>query len=58
MRKNRHYSPVIRRDLVRVLYFERRRRRIPMTRLVDELLSKALQETPSWQLRQSGTDTP
>ncbi len=43
MAKPTHYSPVIRRELVRALYYERVRRGIPMTRLVDELLSAALQ---------------
>ena len=45
-----HYSPLIRRELVRVLYHERVRRGIPMTRLVDEILSSALQSTQSWRL--------
>ncbi len=45
-----HYSPQIRRELVRVLFYERKRRGIPMTRLVDEILSDALQGTQSWHM--------
>ena len=45
-----HYSPLIRRELIRVLYYERVRRGIPMTRLVNEILSNALQSTQSWRL--------
>lgn len=60
MAKNTHYSPPIRRDLVRVLYHERIRRGIPMTRLVDEILTDALRDTESWRMREEpeqGTDT-
>lgn len=45
MTKTRHYVPTISRSLVRVLYHEGKRRRMPMTRLVDELLTKALSNT-------------
>lgn len=45
-----HYSPVIRREIVQVLYHERKRRGIPMTRLVDEILVNALRNTESWRL--------
>lgn len=45
-----HYSPVIRRELVSVLYKERKRRGIPMTRLVDEILTDKLKDTESWWL--------
>ena len=45
-----HYSPVIRRELVSVLYEERKRRGIPMTRLVDEILADKLRGTESWRL--------
>lgn len=47
-----HYSPLIRRDLVRVLYYERLKRGIPMTRLVDEILTEALKSTESWRMRE------
>ena len=45
-----HYSPPIRRELVRVLYHERVRRKIPMTRLVESILSDALRNTESWRM--------
>jgi hypothetical protein len=45
-----HYSPPIRREIVRVLYHERVRRKIPMTRLVESILTDALRNTASWQM--------
>ena len=36
------YSPRLSDDIVRLLYREGKRRRIPMTRLADELLRQAL----------------
>lgn len=50
MARPTHYSPPIRRDLVRVLYHERIRRGIPMTRLVDQILTDALRLTESWRI--------
>jgi hypothetical protein len=50
-----HYSPVIRRNLVRVLYHERRRRGIPMTKLVDEILTSALKSSESWRFIEEPT---
>jgi hypothetical protein len=44
----RYYVPAISRSLVRVLYYEGKHRRMPMTRLVDELLTQALVDTPGW----------
>ena len=52
-----HYSPSIRRQLVRVLYHERKRRGIPMTQLVDEILTDALKGTDSWRLREEPIPT-
>lgn len=48
MARNRHYSPEIDRFLVSCLYHEARERRMPMTRLVDELLRNALTGSPGW----------
>lgn len=45
-----HYSPPIRREIVRVLYHERVRRKIPMTRLVENILTDALKSTESWHM--------
>ena len=50
MANPRYYVPPISRFLVSALYHEGRRRRVPMTRLVDELLTAALQDTPGWRL--------
>jgi len=51
-----HYSPPIRRALVRVLYHERIRRKIPMTRLVDSILTDALKNTVSWHLMEDSPE--
>ena len=40
------YSPRLSDDVVRALYREGLRRRMPMTRLADDLLRNALAETP------------
>ena len=45
-----HYSPQISRQLVKILYHERVRRKIPMTRLVNSILTDALRSTVSWQM--------
>lgn len=52
MAKITHYSHPIRRDLVRALYHERKSRGIPMTRLVDEILTDALRSTDFWRVRE------
>jgi len=36
------YVPTIRRDLIAALYHERIRRGIPMTRLINEIIERAL----------------
>jgi len=50
-----HYQPQIRRELVRVLYHERVRRKIPMTRLLENILTDALKGTESWRLAEDPT---
>ncbi|MCB1204771.1 MAG: hypothetical protein KDN18_10975 [Verrucomicrobiae bacterium] len=50
MARPTHYVPVISRPVVAALFHEARRHRIPMTRLVDRLLSESLQGTPGWTL--------
>jgi hypothetical protein len=42
MPRPRHYSPVIRRDLVTKLYFRAKAERIPMTKLTNRLLNEAM----------------
>ena len=51
-----HYSPSIKRDLVRVLYHERKRRGIPMTKLVSEILTDALKSTESWRVMEDSPE--
>lgn len=48
MARNRHYSPVIDRFLVSVLYFDAKHNGVPMTRRVDELLRDALMGSKAW----------
>jgi hypothetical protein len=57
MSRSRHYVPVISRPVVCALYHEAKRRRIPMTRLLEELLTTALQGSVAWQLAHP-TSTP
>lgn len=52
-----HYSPLIRREIIRVLYHERVRRKIPMTRLVDSILTDALKNTESWRMMEDSPET-
>lgn len=61
MAQHRHYSPSIDRFLVCALYHEAKARRIPMTRLVNELLRKALSGSSGWlqaEKQQSTRDSP
>jgi len=48
MARPRHYSPHISRFLVSVLYHEAKHRKIPMTKLTDDLLLNALRDSPGW----------
>lgn len=50
--KRGHYVPHISRFLIAVLFHEGRRRGMPMTKLVDQLLSDSLRDTPGWQQAQ------
>jgi len=58
MANPRYYVPPISRFLVSALYHEGRHRRMPMTRLVDELLTAALRDTPGWQLAEDAHREP
>jgi len=55
MSRPSHYVPKIGRHLVCALYHEAKHRRQPMTRLVDELLTTALQGTAGWLMAQQQT---
>lgn len=48
MSRLRHYSPQLSRLVVSALYHEAKGRRIPMTRLADQLLHEALMGTAGW----------
>jgi hypothetical protein len=52
-----HYVPRISRFLVCALYHEGKRRGEPMTRLVDDLLTDVLCETPGWRLAEKQMET-
>jgi len=49
MARPAHYSPAIERQIVCALYHEAKRRRQPMTKLANELLSGVLRDTEGWQ---------
>lgn len=48
MTRSRHYSPQISRFLVSALYHEAKRRKVPMTVLVNELITNQLTGSPGW----------
>jgi len=50
MARVNHYVPKISRFLVCVLFHERKRRKVPMTRLLEELLTDPLRATPGWEV--------
>jgi hypothetical protein len=43
-----HYCPAISRFLVSALYHEARRRKMPMTKLANTLLTEILKDTEGW----------
>ena len=47
-----HYTPPLSRFLVCALHHEAKSRKIPMTRLANELVEAGLKETPGWKLAQ------
>ena len=55
MARPRHYVPAIGRFLVKVVHHEARNRGVPMTRLVDSLLSEALRGSEAWRLAEAET---
>lgn len=56
MPRSDHYSPEIDRFLVSCLYHEARERRMPMTRLVNELLRTALDGSAGWRRAKETTE--
>lgn len=55
MARANYYVPRISRFLVCVLFHERKRRNVPMTQLVDELLTDALCHSPGWKIAEDKT---
>ncbi len=53
----RYYSPAIKRSLVSVLYYEARHRKVPMTRLTNDILTQALADSVGWQLAKEPLDS-
>ena len=48
MPQSKHYSPAINRFLVSVLYHEARAKRVPMTSLVNQILTERLTGGDGW----------
>lgn len=49
MSRPRHYVPEIRRFLITVLYHEAQHQGLPMTRLINQILERALADSVGWQ---------
>jgi len=57
MARATHYVPEVSKHLVKVLYFEGKRRKMPMTRLLDLILTNALIAPPGWKIAESALST-
>ena len=53
MARSTHYTPPLSRFIVSALYHEAKARKIPMTRLANNLIELALKETPGWKEAQA-----
>ena len=53
MARSTHYTPPLSRFIVCALYHEAKQRKIPMTRLANDLIELALKETPGWREAQA-----
>ena len=51
-----HYTPPLSRFNVRALYHEAKQRRIPMTRLANNLIEAALKDSVGWKEAQAHQD--
>ena len=58
MARPHHYSPAIERFLVSVLYHEARHRKMPMTRLANQILKEELAKSVGWQLALQSFNSP
>jgi hypothetical protein len=48
MSRPKHYTPPLSRFIVCALYHEARQRRIPMTRLANDLIETGLRDSAGW----------
>ncbi len=48
----KHYTPPLCRFIVSALYHEAKARKIPMTRLANELVEAGLKDSPGWKQAQ------
>jgi hypothetical protein len=53
MARSTHYTTPLSRFIVSALYHEAKARKIPMTRLANNLIELALKETPGWKEAQA-----
>ena len=53
MPRPRHYSPQLSRFMVSVLYHEAKARKVPMTKLTDQLLRQSLTDSEGWREAES-----
>ena len=51
--RQKHYTPPLSRFLVCALHHEAKARKIPMTRLAEQLVEAGLRDTPGWQMAQA-----
>jgi len=58
MARPTHYSPTLSRFMVKVLYYEAKAKKIPMTKLTDQLLRKCLYGTESWKTAERVAEEP
>ena len=53
MPRPKHYSPQLSRFMVSVLYHEAKARKVPMTKLTDDLLRQSLTDSEGWRQAES-----
>jgi len=58
MPRSQHYTPEIRLFLVSALYHEAKHQKLPMTKLVNQLLEQSLKNSVGWQRAQEALNNP
>jgi hypothetical protein len=53
----KHYTPPLNRFLVCALHHEAKARKIPMTRLANEIVQAGLKDSPGWMMAQAQQET-